>query len=176
MAIINAAAVDLFFNFRRFSGRFDIQRTKTGAEMSTTNQMETREDGYVKNAKTGRWLKPGGRAYTAYVAGFLVEPTPAGNVAMAAAAVPVVDEPKAKAKKVAKPRAKKAAADDVAPELSDHEDFSTLNVADFDSGLKDIQEKLKTAESFAYASDEPEPEPEPLKVRKPRKPRAKKVA
>ena len=140
---------------------------------------EIRDDGYVKNPKTGRWLKPGGKAYKDYMASIgHAEP-----VAAAPAPAPIVpaSEPKAKAKA----RIKKAApppepdsepeADELAPDLSDCDgniEISHLSEADFLGGLEAVRSGLSKCDSFqAVAPELPAP-----KVRKPRKPRAKKAA
>ena len=140
---------------------------------------EIRDDGYVKNHITKRWLKPGGKAYKDYMASF------GGAEAPAAAPAAVVAEPVAAAvPKVRKPRIKKAAtpppepdfepeADELAPELSDADniEMSHLTEADFTDGLEAVRSGLAKCDSFQVA-----PEPPAPKVRKPRKPRAKKAA
>jgi len=146
---------------------------------------EIRDDGYVKNHITKRWLKPGGKAYKDYMASFggaTAEPV-AGSVPAIAA---VVAEPvaAAAAPKVRKPRIKKAAtpppepdsepeADELAPDLSDADNIEMphLTEADFTDGLEAVRSGLAKCDSFKTA-----PEPPAPKVRKPRKPRAKKAA
>jgi len=148
---------------------------KTGSEMSA----EIRDDGYVKNPKTGRWLKPGGKAYKDYMASIGHAEPVAVSVPAPAAAEPAEPKPKAK------PRVKKAApppepdsepeADELAPDLSDCEgniEMPHLTEADFLGGLEAVRSGLSKCDSFQAVA----PEPPAPKVRKPRKPRVKKAA
>lgn len=144
---------------------------------------EIRDDGYVKNPKTGRWLKPGGKAYKDYMAS--IGEAPAAVAVSVPAPAPIAEpaEPKPKAK--AKARIKKAApppepdsepeADELAPDLSDCDsniEMSHLTEADFLGGLEAVRSGLSKCDSFQAVA----PEPPAPKVRKPRKPRAKKAA
>ena len=136
--------------------------------------VEMREDGFIKNAKTNRWLKPGSRSYIAY----MKDHGETGNVAMEpiepvqAPQVGQVEQVEQETEKRAKKgRKKKAEPLEVAPELSDDEVHTTLTESDFKSALSIVQEKLKGLDSFQPIQVDEEAKP---KTRKPRKPRVKK--
>lgn len=132
--------------------------------------VETREDGFIKNAKTNRWLKPGSRSFIAYMKehGESLDAGASGNVAMEPIQPiqPIQPTPK-KGKAKAKPL-------EVAPELSDDEINTTLTEADFKQALEIVQEKLKGLDSFQPIQVEQLEAPKEAKTRKPRKPRVKK--
>ena len=132
--------------------------------------VEMREDGFIKNAKTNRWLKPGSRSYIAY----MKEHGETGNVAMEQIEPiePVQSQEVAKPQQVAKAASRKSKAQlEVAPELSDDEIHTTLTESDFKSALDIVQEKLKGLDSFQPIQVDDSEKP---KTRKPRKPRVKK--
>lgn len=143
--------------------------------------VETREDGFIKNAKTNRWLKPGSRSFIAYMKehGESLDAGASGNVAMEPIQAAQVAQPEpielvqSTPKKARKSRAK-AEPLEVAPELSDDEINTTLTEADFKQALEIVQEKLKGLDSFQPIQVEQLETAKETKTRKPRKPRVKK--
>jgi hypothetical protein len=136
--------------------------------------VETREDGFIKNAKTNRWLKPGSRSFIAYMKEHGDSSEASGNVAMEPIE-PVQSQPETVQSQPKKGRKAKAPLE-IAPELSDDEVHTTLTESDFKSALDIVQQKLKGIDSFQPIQVEQLEAPKEAKTRKPRKPRVKKEA